>query len=296
MEVAVAGGTGFIGRHLCAELVDQGHTVTAIARAPEETTLPAGVRAVAANVATDAGLPEALEGAGAVVNLVALSPLYQPRGGEGRHQEVHLSGTRNLVRAAAAADVPRFVQMSGLGADPSAPTHYLRAKGRAEGVVEGSGRDWVVLRPAVVFGEGAELLDFIGRLTTPYVTGLPGGGRTPFQPIWVEDIVTLIANAATEATHSGERYRIGGPEVLTLADLTRIFYEARGQSVRILPIPMPLARIGLTVAGPLPLIPFGPDQYHSLTLDHTVSENDVEKLGQAQADLRSFDDYLREAG
>lgn len=295
MRIVVAGGTGFIGQHLCRELDGRDHDVTAVSRSPGDADLPAGVDTAAADVTTENGLTAIVDGAHAVVNLVAWSPLFRPSGGEARHQEVHLQGTRNLVRAATAADVPRFVQLSGLGADPSAPTAYLRAKGRAEGVVTATDREWVIVRPAVVFGDGDEIFSFIDLLTTPYLTALPGGGRTPFQVIWVGDLVGMLAEAITDDQHVGERYELGGPAVQTLADLTRAFYDARGQPVYILSIPMPLTRLGLTVAGPLPLIPFGADQYRGLTLDHTVPDNDVAAFGRRPSDLRTVEAYLADA-
>lgn len=295
MQLVVAGGTGFIGRHLCGELAGRGHDVTALSRSPADATLPDGVDAVAADVSTYDDLPDVMAGMDGVINLVSLSPLFRPSGGSSRHQQVHLEGTRNLVRAAATADVARFVQLSGIGADPDAPTAFLRAKGRAEEVVRASDRDWIIFRPAVVFGDGGEFFEFLDLLTTPYLTALPGGGHTPFQPIWVEDLVPMIADATVDTDREGERYTLGGPTVHTLGELTRMYYRARGQSVRIVPIPMPLARLGLTVAGPLPFVPFGADQYRSLELDHTTPDNDIGTFGRSPEDLRTVEEYLTDA-
>lgn len=62
----------------------------------------------------------------------------------------------------------------------------------------------------------------------------------------------------------------------------------------ILPLPMVFARIGLTVAGMIPGVPFGPDQYRSLQFDNTVEENDVSAFGVDLAELRTFADYLED--
>ncbi|MEM4781947.1 MAG: NAD(P)H-binding protein, partial [Halalkalicoccus sp.] len=105
MKVLVTGGTGFIGRYLCGELVDRGHDVTALARSPEASDLPAGVSVERGDVTDRDSL--AFSGQDVVVNLVALSPLFEPPSGQ-THERVHLDGTKNLVRACEEGGVSRF--------------------------------------------------------------------------------------------------------------------------------------------------------------------------------------------
>ncbi|UPV75160.1 complex I NDUFA9 subunit family protein [Halorussus limi] len=289
MNILVAGGTGFIGTNLVREL-DDDHDVTVLARDPDEADLPASVERVRGDVTAYDSIEGAFEGQDAVVNLVALSPLFKPSGGTS-HMKVHLGGTQNVVEAAEDHDVRKIVQMSALDADPTAPTEYLRSKGQAEQVVEDAALATTIVRPSVVFGEGGEFVSFTKVLTTPYVTALPGGGRTRFQPIWVGDIAPMLA-ACVEETHDGETYEIGGPEVLTLADVTRLAYRAEGKSVTVLPLPMSLARIGLTAADSIPFVPFGSDQYRSLKFDNTVSDNDIDAFGVETGDLTTLGAYL----
>ncbi|MFC7142376.1 complex I NDUFA9 subunit family protein [Halosimplex aquaticum] len=293
MNVLVAGGTGFVGTELCRALADRGHDVTAMARHPDEASLPDAVETVAGDVTDRESVAAAVAGRDVVVNLVALSPLFEPDSGSGAHDRIHRGGTANLVAAAEDRGVDRFVQMSALGADAGGSTAYLRAKGAAEEVVRASDLDWTIVRPSVVFGDGGEFVGFTKLLTTPYVTGLPGGGSTRFQPIWVGDLAPMLADCAAGDRHVGRTYELGGHEVLTLADVTRAVYRAEGKSTVVLPVPMVLARVGLTLAGLVPGVPFGPDQYRSLRLDNTVDDNDVTAFGRDPASLRTLDDYLR---
>lgn len=290
MKILVAGGTGFIGTNLCAELAERGHEVTALSRSPADD-LPEGVDSAMGDVSAYDSIVETVADHDAVVNLVSLSPLYQPPRGK-THEEVHLGGTENLVRAAEAGDVDRFLQMSGLGADPNATTAFLRAKGKAEAVVRDSSLEWTIVRPSVVFGEGAEFTDFTKTVTTPYVTGLPGGGKTRFQPIWVGDLVPLLADALEDGAHVGETYEVAGPQVLTLADVTELVYQAEGKDVTIVPVPMAISKLGFAAAGPVPFVPFGPDQARSLEIDNTVSDNDVSAFDRDPADLRTLGEQL----
>jgi len=232
-----------------------------------------------------------------VVNLVALSPLFEPKGGNVMHDRIHRAGTENLVRAAESADVDRFVQLSALGADPNGDTAYIRAKGAAERIVEESDLDWTVFRPSVVFGEGGEFVSFTKRLKklfAPLVPlyPLPGGGKTRFQPIHVDDLVSMIVESLAGDAHVGEIYEIGGPERLTLRTVTQLVYEAERNGVTIVPLPMPLARIGLGVLGAVPGFPMGSDQYRSLQFDNTTDDNDVDAFGIDPDDLTTLGSYL----
>lgn len=297
MDVLIAGGNGFIGTHLCRELTDRGHEVTVLARSPETETLPDGVDSVVGDVTAIESLDAAVADQDAVVNLVALSPLKTPTGGNEMHDRVHRKGTENLVQVSEQSGVDRFVQLSALGADPNGKTAYIRAKGRAETAVRKSDLSWVIFRPSVVFGAGGEFVSFTKRLKQLFapvvpIYPLPGGGKTRFQPIWIGDLVSILADAIENGDHADETYDIGGPETLTLREISKLVYESEGKNITIVPLPMALAGVGLTVLGVVPGFPMGPDQYRSLQFDNTTTENDVSAFDLEVDDLKTFEEYL----
>lgn len=322
MKILAAGGTGFVGMALCEELASRGHDVIALARDPHEASFDADVETVEGDVTEYESIERHFEDIDVAVNLVALSPLFKPTGGDERHFDVHLGGTENVVQAAEEHKVDKFVQLSALGADTDGPTAYLRAKGRAETVVKNSTLDWVVFRPSVVFGEGGEFVEFTKKLATPYLTPLPGGGKTRFQPIWRGDFVPMVADAVegtatgprastedasdgdepepavtpiddeSEDPHVGRTFEIGGPDILSLADVARLAHAADGKPVSILPVPMPLAGIGLSVLDALPGAPMGKDQYRSLQIDNVTTRNSVDAFGYTEEDLTTLQSYL----
>jgi NADH dehydrogenase len=329
MNVLVVGGTGFVGTHLCRELAGRGHQVTALSRHPDDADLPAEVDRVAGDSTAYDSIEGAFEGQDAVVFLVSLSPLFKPKGGYERHFDVHLGGTENAVRAAKEHGVEKYIQMSALGADPNADTAFIRSKGEADRVVKGSGLDWTIFQPSVIFGEGDEFVGFTKQVAPPYFTPLPGGGKSKFQPIWIGDLVEMFAMAiegtlpeeeASEERKEGEAdapiqavrrvgggedeedeaadphvrqvYEIGGPDVLTLAEVARLAHAADGKPVNVFSVPMSLAGIGLKALGNVPRSPFGGDQYRSLQFDNVTTDNDVGVFGFGEADLRSLADYL----
>ena len=293
MKVLVVGGTGFIGTTLCRELKDRGHDVTALSRNPGGADLPGGVTKMMGDVTQYNSIVEAFEGMDAVYNLVALSPLFKPSGGDKMHDRIHRQGTDHVVRAAEEHDVDRLVQMSALGADPDGATAYIRSKGEAEGLVTESTLDYTIFRPSVVFGDGGEFVSFTKLLAPPYVSALPGGGTTRFQPIWVGDLAPMLADAVDADEHAGETYEIGGPDRLTLAEIARQIHRSDGRSTTVVPVPMALAKLGLSVGDLIPGFPMGKDQYRSLQFDNVTDDNDIGAFGVGAGELTTLKAYLR---
>ena len=292
MKVLVVGGTGFIGTSLCSELKRRGHDVTAMSRNPGGGDLPSGVSKVMGDVTEYGSISEAFEGMDAVYNLVALSPLFKPSGGDRMHDRVHRRGTENVVRAAEEHDVDRVVQMSALGADPDGATAYIRSKGQAEGIVTDADLEYTIFRPSVVFGDGGEFVSFTKLLAPPYVSALPGGGETRFQPIWVGDLVPMLADAVEPEEHAGETYEIGGPDRLTLAEIARLIHRSEGRSTTVVPVPMALAKLGLSVGDLIPGFPMGRDQYRSLQFDNVTDDNDIGAFDVGTGELTTLEAYL----
>lgn len=292
MEILVTGGDGFVGRYLCAELVDRGHSVTSLSRSPDPGVLPDDVATVTGDVTDYDSIEGAFEGKDAAVNLTALPPLHQPRPGT-FHDTVCTAGAMNTTHAATVHDVDRYIEMSSLGAHLHSPIAYWRTQGIGDMVVQYSDLDWTVLRPSFIFGEGSETFAFIEQYTTPYVTVLPEGGRCPaFQPIWVGDMARITADALEDDRHVGETYDLGGPEVLTFGEVTRMLYRAKGKPVRIVSVPMQLAKVGLYAIDPIRSIPFGVDQARALDMSNVTEHNDIDAFGMDASDLLTVPEYF----
>jgi NADH dehydrogenase len=108
----------------------------------------------------------------------------------------------------------------------------------------------------------------------------------------VEDLVPMLVAALEDDEHVGQTYEIGGPETLTLRQVTDLVYEAERKGVTIVPLPMPLAKIGLSVLGAVPGFPMGADQYRSLQFDNTTADNDVAAFGVDPEELTTLAEHL----
>ena len=244
--VTVFGGSGFVGSQVVRPLAKAGWRVRVAVRNPNlayEMRLAGDVGQidlVQANVRNVASVRRAVEGAGAVVNLVAI-PYETGRQG---FQAVHVMGARNVAQAAKASGVTRLVQMSALGADASSESKYARTKAEAEAAVREIYPDAVILRPSVIFGpEDSFFNRFAAMAGISPVLPLIGGGHTQFQPVYVGDVAKAVARAVTDPACAGETYELGGPARLSFRQLMELMLAEIDKRRLLLPLPWSVAAL-----------------------------------------------------
>jgi NADH dehydrogenase len=279
MQVVVLGGTGFVGGHLVARLVDAGHGVTVLSRNQqmkrELKVLPrAVVRTV--DVYEPDALAAAFAGADAVVNLVGI---LNERGFGGKgFRKAHVELTATVIAACVRAGVDRLLQMSALRAGEG-DSHYLRTRGQAETLVRESALRWTIVRPSVIFGPGDGLFcRFAGLLR--WLPVLPiARARARFAPVYVGDVAEAMVRALEGPASVGRIHELYGREVMTLAQIVR--YTARQLGLRrwVIPLPDALGRLQALVGDILPGKPISSDNYKSLALESVGRVDGLAALG-----------------
>jgi uncharacterized protein YbjT (DUF2867 family) len=211
--VLVTGGTGVLGRAVAAGLTTAGHDVRIMSR----------TGTVRGDLRTGDGLDAAVASATAVVHCAS-----DPRDS----RRVDVDGTRRLVDAARRAGHPHMIYISIVGVD-RIPYPYYRAKAEAEREIALSGLPWTTLR-ATQFHEFTA--DLLGQLTRLPVVPAPRGWR--FQPVDVREVAARLVTAVDTGA-GGRLPDLGGPEVLTVAELARAYLSAAGRRRPIVPLPVP---------------------------------------------------------
>ena len=276
MNVLVTGATGYVGNYVVTALLAAGHAVTAVSRngAKSSTasgkdlgTIP-GVKYVAADIGGGTGLPEAMTGCDAVINLVGIIA----QRAEQTFQRVHVDGTRHWIGAAQALGIKRFVQMSALGAAAGAASRYSATKFEAEELLRKSDLEWTIFRPSLIFGVGD---DFFGRVlknlvATPIVPQI-GDGLFPFRPVWVGDVAQCFAQSLTNSATIGQTYDVVGPQEYTFRQLLDLEMDTLGGRKPVVPAPIFLMNIAVPLMQMLgPLAPITTDQYAMLKAGNTA--------------------------
>jgi uncharacterized protein YbjT (DUF2867 family) len=249
---AVTGGTGFVGRHLCARLAARlpGTIVRVptrrLATEPALAPLPS-VQLVHADVSDVGRMQAVLQGTQALVHLVAVL-----HGDAARFERMHVALPHALVQACRAAGVRRVVHVSALGVAADAPSHYLRSKSAGEAVWRDSGLDVTIVRPSVIFGEDDRFTRLFARLLalTPV---LPlAGAEARFQPVWVGDVAAAIVRCLERPQTIGQIIECAGPREMTLREVVQTVGRMSGHRRPVLGLPDTLARLQAAVLQCLP--------------------------------------------
>jgi len=244
------------------------------------------IHPIQANLRYPDSIAQAVAGADAVVNAVGI---LAPSGRQ-NFEALHVTGPRAIAKAAREAGVKRLIHISAIGADVKSPAEYARTKARGEAAVLEEFPGAIILRPSIVFGPEDEFFNrFAGLARLSPFLPLIGGGRTRFQPVYVGDLGTAIANAVEGAGVPGTVYEIGGPEMLSFRQLLDRTKQWSGRNVGYLSMPFWLAKLQALLTWPLPnsLRPLTLDQVRMLQSDNVVSDaaksegRTIEALGVA---------------
>lgn len=246
MRVLLTGANGFIGAHLTAALITAGHQVVAAVRKPAALAARfPGIETVAADMNRDT-TPEAwrprLAGVEAVINCAGVL-----QGGRGQDMAaIHHLAPAALFDACAAAGVRRVIQISAISADDAAGTDYARTKKQADDHLRGLDLDWVVLRPSLIYGEGAYGGTAMLRALAvfPFVTPLVGRGGQAFRPLHVEDLARTVLVCLTRPDLARRTLEPVGPKIETVKDILAQYRAWLGRApARPLYIPLGIIRL-----------------------------------------------------
>jgi uncharacterized protein YbjT (DUF2867 family) len=206
-RVFVAGGTGYVGRPLIAQLLERGHQVHALVRPGSERKLPAGCQAIPGDTLDSKSYASKIPPADTFVQLVGVSHPSPAKAAEFRN--VDLASGRSAVEAAKCAGVRHFVYVSVAHPAPVMKA-YIEVRSQCEDMIRQSGMNATILRPWYVLGPGH---------------------RWPYLLLPVYKLMELLPSTREGATRLG---------LVTLEQMVRALVEAveaPAQGVRIVDVP-----------------------------------------------------------
>lgn len=266
--VTVFGGAGFIGRYVCEFLFRSGIRVRIASRDPRNDYFLQPLAQVGqfgfekADITNAASVRNAVKSATAVINLCGVF-------GRDMHK-VHIDGARNVAEAARDAGARALVHVSAIGASADSESDYGRSKAEGELVVRQAFPAASIVRPSLVFGPEDDLTNrFAAMARLPFLPVI--AARRNFRPVYVRDLAKAIAMAALDpARFGGNTYEIGGPQVMSMAELHRAILEITDQDPEV--VHMPDFFTGLIARlGWLPGAPLTHDQWMMLQRDNVPS-------------------------
>ena len=267
-HITILGGSGFVGRHLASRLASEGHIINVVTRRKEALrpllVLP-GLEIIEADIHDPQALAETFSGSDVVINLLGILNEFAHR--TQKFEQLHEEIPRRVVEACRRQSVRRLLHMSALGADPAYGTsHYLRSKGKGENIVHNVHDINVTsFRPSVIFGEDDSFFNRFASLlrTTPLLFPLACPDAR-FAPVYIGDVVEVLARSLDNSDTYGQRYDLCGPHSYTLKELVSYTANQLGLRRKIIGLSDPLSRLQARLLEWAPGKPFTRDNYMSM--------------------------------
>jgi len=270
-RVFVTGGTGFVGRAVVQALRASGCAVRCVVRRGSERDLQGlgAIERIEGDIMARQSLEQGMEGCDAVIHLVGI--IREQPAARVTFERVHTQGTLNVLQAAAAIGVRRYIHMSALGTRAGARSRYHQTKWAAEEAVRASMLPWTIFRPSVIYGRGDGFVTLLGRMIERLrIVPIIGSGRQRLQPVPVAQVAEAFVRALTLDASVKHTYDIGGPEPVTMLDLIDRVAAAMGRR-RPLKVhaPLGLVRALTRLLHRFPDYPLTPDQLLMLEEENT---------------------------
>jgi polyketide synthase len=296
----VTGATGLVGSYIVERLLADGWRVRALVRDAARAGLLSrlGVELQPGDIGDANRFAIAARGVDVVFHAAAV---IMPRGRWEAFRRVNVDGTRNAVAAAGRAGA-RLVQVSSVGVYGPAARYgtphrttdeeivlrplpegafYARSKRESEEVALSAHQRaevWATaVRPAVVYGRrDRQFVPRVGRLLRWGFAPTIGGGRSTLAIVHAANVADGAVRAATTDRAGGKAYNVANDFDVTVGDFYRLAAEGLGRRVRIVPVPMPIARAALAAVRAVAPIVLGPRMNvvtESSSLDFITRDN-----------------------
>jgi len=278
------------------QLLDSGREIRVLIRPSRRSPrLPKGrpIDVAVVSLADDSASRAALRGVDVIFHLAGAE-------WQGRNADllaVDMRGTEAIARVAAEAGVKRIITLSHLGASRASGYPVFKAKGVAEEHIRRSGVPYTIFRSAVVFGPEDHFTTGLANLLriAPVFFPLPGSSRSVIQPLWVEDLVTVLMWALDDEATINRTYEVGGSEYFTVRQVVETIMQAARRPRRLFELhPVLLRALVVTLESFIPNYPVSSFWLDYIAVSRTCAvDNLTRSFGLMPARFTYRLDYLK---
>jgi len=290
MQVALIGGTGFVGSYLVDALLEAGLHPRVLVRPGSEAKLvqPESCTLVTGDVDDTKSIIELIKGADAVIYNIGILREFPGRGIT--FKALQEAAPKRVIDAAKEAGVPRFLLMSANGVTPHG-TPYQRSKFAAEEYLMKSGLERLIFRPSVVFGDPRGRMEFASQLCQDIVrTPLPAplffngidprsAGQFQLSPVHVMDVAKAFVYQLNTWSDSSRVFHLGGEDALSWREIIRIIAVSIGKTKLMMPVPVLGVQLAASLLDRFEDFPVSRDQLTMLLQGNTCGPDDLKSMG-----------------
>ncbi len=227
--VLVTGAGGFLGTAVVRLLKSKGYRVRAMVRDASTKEL----EHVHGDMTDAASVDACVNGVDAIVHLAAR------KSDEADSVAVNVGGAERLISAAKKYGVRRIVNIGTQSSRLKVRGTYGETKLQADALFMASGLPVVTLRPSVVYDKtGGGIIATVMQMTNLPLVPMIGSGNVHFSPIHADDLALIIEAALRNDVAIGKTYDVGGPDSVTLKELTRNIMAKRGMKKHFVTLPL----------------------------------------------------------
>ena len=290
----ITGAGGYLGARVLARIEPaRWHRILCLLRQPPSFPPPApNVEFILGDLLESPTFGERLRSCHTVLHMAAVTG----KNTSDAYFRTNTEGTRRLVQAARAAGVRNFLHISTIAVKfrDQSRYYYAQSKKLAEEIVRSSGLRYTILRPTIITGPNAPVLQSLSRLARAPVIPIVGDGRTLVQPVFVDDLADCILSLLDEdPSFQNQTTDFGGPQTLTIEQLLlRLGQRPGARPPRVVHLP---PRVIIPVVALLERcfarLPVSAGQFASFTNDGTAGPSPV--FEQRRPAMRTTEDVLR---
>ena len=240
MKILITGASGGIGKILIKKLIKAGFDDLAVlSRGKSKFKETKKLKIKIGNLDNFDSLDKALKNIDVIIHLAGITHSNKAK----KYFQTNTDGTKNLLLAAEKNSIKRFIFISSRAASEKGGA-YAHSKFLAEQMVKKYKHDWIILKPAEVYGakNNEAIQKLINKIKKSYFIPVPGKGYFELSPVFVDDVVAAIINSIqTKKTNAS--YILAGADSFSYKNLVHLIARIYNKEIKIIYVPIFVLKI-----------------------------------------------------
>ena len=299
MKILIAGASGFIGKNLIKYYAaSKEHEIIALSRSQHLKNLCKNflnVTCLSCDVFSFNDIKAALKNVDVAFYLIH-SMLPKNIVSHGSFEDFDFLLADNFAKAAKSNKLKKIIYISGMLPRNEVLSSHLKSRLEVEKVLDSSGVPVITLRAAMVVGPNGSSFSILKKLVErlPFML-CPRWTETKTQPIFIDDLITIMDRALHTPSHKSMSIDVGGPDVLSYNEMLKVVAHALDLKRHILHVPLKtveLSKLWIRLVTQAPKLFIYP-LIESLKCDMVVNKPKEQELFIEKKKLTSFTDSVK---